>query len=75
MSLNGIIWIIMQQSRSWNMFTPDAFLTVINLISKNLFNHPFFDGLTIINTMKLFAKKRNINLDNIVTVKIKIWNI
>ena len=54
------------------MFTPDAFLTVINLISKNLFNHPFFDGLTIINTMKLFAKKRNINLDNIVTVKIKI---
>ena len=57
MSLNGIIWIIMQQSRSWSMFTLDAFLTVINLISKILFNHQSFDGLTTTITMKLFTKK------------------
>ena len=56
------------------MFTLDTFLTVINLIYKNLFN--LDDSLLIIiNTIKLFAKKRNINLDNIVTMKIKIGNI
>ena len=56
------------------MFTLDTFLTVINLIYKNLF---YLDDnlLIIINTIKLFAKKRNINLDNIVTMKIKIGNI
>ena len=56
------------------MFTLDTFLTVINLIYKNLFY--LDDSLSIIiNTIKLFAKKRNINLDNIVTMKIKIGNI
>ena len=56
------------------MFTLDTFLTVINLIYKNLF---YLDDslLIIINTIKLFAKIRNINLDNIVTMKIKIGNI
>ena len=56
------------------MFTLDTFLTVINLIYKNLF---YLDDslLIIINTIKLFAKKKNINLDNIVTMKIKIGNI
>ena len=40
------------------MFTLDAFLTVINLIYKNLFNHQPFAGLLImINTNKLFAEK------------------
>ena len=56
------------------MFTLDTILTVINLIYKNLF---YLDDslLIIINTIKLFAKKRTINLDNIVTMKIKIGNI
>ena len=72
MPLNGIIWIIMQHSRNWSTFTLDAFLTVINLIYKNLFNHELFDGLSIIiNTIKLFAKT-NIDLDNVVAMKIKI---
>ena len=40
------------------MFTLDAFLTVINLIYKNIFNHKPFDGLSIIiNTINFFAKK------------------
>ena len=40
------------------MFALDAFLTVINLIYKNLFNLQPFVGLSIIiNTIKLFAKK------------------
>ena len=56
------------------MFTLDTFLTVINLIYKNLF-YLYDSLLIIINTIKLFAKKRNINLDNIVTMKIKIGNI
>ena len=48
----------MQHSRSWITFTLDAFLTVNNLIYKNLFYHQPFDGLSIIiNTIKLFAKK------------------
>ena len=48
------------------MFTLDAFLTVINLIYKNLFNHQPFDGLSIIiNTIKLFTQKKNISLVNI----------
>ena len=39
-------------------FTLDAFLTVINLVHKHLFNHQPFDGLSIIiNTIKLLAKK------------------
>ena len=55
------------------MFTLDAFLTVINLIYKNIFNHQPFDGLSIIiNTIKLLSKKMNKSLDNIVTKKIKI---
>ena len=59
MLLNGIIWIIMQHSRNWSMFTLGVFLTVINLIYENLFNHQPFDGLSvIINTFKLFAKKK-----------------
>ena len=58
MPLNGIIWIIMQQSRSLNMFVLDLRLTVINLVYKNLFNHQAFDILSIvISTIKLFAKK------------------
>ena len=58
MPLHGSIWIIMQHSRSCSTFTLDAFLTAINLIYKNLFNHEPFDGLsTVINTIKLFAKK------------------
>ena len=58
MLLNGIVWTIMQHSGSWSMFTLDAFLTVINLIYKNLFYHQPFDGLsTIINTVKLFTKE------------------
>ena len=41
------------------MSTLDAFLTVINLIYKNLFYDQLFDGLSIINnTIKLFAKKK-----------------
>ena len=72
MSLSGIIWIIMQHS-SWSTFTLDVFLTEINLIYPNLSNHQPFDGLSItIITVKLFAEKRNLSLDNIVTVKIKI---
>ena len=55
-------------------FTLDEFLTVIKFIHKNLFYHQPFDGLSIIiNTIKLFAKKkkkRNISLDDIVTKKI-----
>ena len=40
-------------------FTLDAFLTVIKFIHKNLFYHQPFDGLSIIiNTIKLFAKKK-----------------
>ena len=59
MPLNGTIWIIMQHSRSWSMFTLDALLTVINLIYKNLIK-PFqpFDGLSIIiNDIKFLLKK------------------
>ena len=64
MLLNVIVWTIMQNSRSWSAFTLDAFLTVINLIYKNLFFHQPFDGLSIIiNAIKLFAK-RNIRLGN-----------
>ena len=41
------------------MFTLDVFLIVINLIYKNLFYHQPFDGLSIIiNTIKLFAIKK-----------------
>ena len=72
MPLNGIIWIIIQHSWSSSTFTLDAFLTVINLIYKILSNYQPFDSLSIIiNTIKLFAKK-NISLDNIVTMKIKM---
>ena len=40
------------------MFTLDELLTVINFIYKNIY-HQFFDCLSIIiNTIKLFAKKR-----------------
>ena len=50
----------MQHSRSWSTFTLDAFLTVIKLIYKNLFNHQPFDSLSIIiNTIKSFAKKED----------------
>ena len=56
MPLNDI-QIITQHLRSWSTFTLDAFLTAIDLIYKNLFNHQPFDGLTIIiHTIKLFAK-------------------
>ena len=55
------------------MFTLGVFLTVINLIYENLFNHQPFDGLSvIINTIKLFAKKKDLGLDNIEAMKIKI---
>ena len=58
MLLNGIIWTIMQNSRSWSTFTLDALLTVTNLIYKNLFYDQPSDGLSIIiNAIKLFAKK------------------
>ena len=58
MPLNGIIWIIMQHLRSLSTFALDAFLTVINLIYKNLLNHQPLDGLSvIINNIKLFTKK------------------
>ena len=41
------------------MIVLDTFLTVINLIYKNLFYHQPFDGLSIIiNTIKLFAIKK-----------------
>ena len=61
MQLNGIISTIMQHSRSWSAFTLDAFLAVANLIYKNLFNHQPFDDLSIIiNTIKVFAKKKEI---------------
>ena len=74
MLLSGIIWIIMEHSRSWSTFTLDAFLTIINMIYKYLFYHQTFDDLSIIiNIIKLLAKKGgNIGLDNIVTIKIKI---
>ena len=59
MLLNGIMWIIMQQSGSYSMFTLDPPLTVFNLIYKSLFYHERFGVLSIIiNTIKLFAKKR-----------------
>ena len=48
----------MQHSRSWSMLTLDVFLTVINLIYKNLFYHQPFDGSLIINTLKLFVNKK-----------------
>ena len=55
----------MQHLRNWSTFTLDAFLTVINLIYRNLFNHQPYDGLSIIiNTIKLFAKNINVSLDN-----------
>ena len=58
MLLNGIVSITMQHPRSWSTFTLDAFLTVINLIY-DLFYHQRFDGLSIIiNTIKLFPKKK-----------------
>ena len=42
-------------------FTLGTFLTVINLIYKNLFYHQPFDGLSIIiNTTKLFTKQKNL---------------
>ena len=71
-ALNGIIWIIMQHSRSWSTFTLDAFLTVSNLICKSAFNNQPFDGLSIINTLKLLAKKRIVSFDNTLTRKIKM---
>ena len=44
---------------------PDGFLTVINLFYKNLFYHQPFEGLSIIiNTVKLFTKKKQ-KLDNV----------
>ena len=39
-------------------FTLDVFLIGINLIYKSLFNHQPFDSSSIINTLKLFAKKK-----------------
>ena len=58
MPLNGIIWIIMQQPKRLSTFTLGAFVTVINLIYKSLFDHQPFIGLsTILNSIKLFAKK------------------
>ena len=58
MPLNGIIWIIMQHTKSSSTFSVDAFLTVINLLCKNIFNYQPSDGLSIIiNTIKLFARK------------------
>ena len=61
------------QPRGWSMFTLNPFLTVINFIYKNLFNLQPFDGLSIIiSTIKLFAKKGNISLDNTVAMTIKI---
>ena len=55
-------------------FTLDVFLIAINFIYKSLFNHQPFDGSSIINALKLFAKKkRNISLvDNAVTMKYKL---
>ena len=48
----------MQHSQSWSTFTQDTFLTLINLIYKNVFYYQPFDGLSIIiNTIKLYAKK------------------
>ena len=47
----------MQHSRSSSTFTLDAFFTVINLIYQKLFYHQPFDGLSTINTIKLFTKK------------------
>ena len=58
MLLHDIIWILMQHSRSWSMLTLDVFLTVINLIYKNLFYHQPFDGSLIINKLKLFVHKK-----------------
>ena len=40
------------------MFTLDAFLTVIDLIYKNLFNHQPFDGLSIIINTIIFCQKK-----------------
>ena len=58
MALSGIISIIMQHSRNCSTFNLNAFLTVTNLIYKNLFNLQTSDGLSIIiNAIKLFAKK------------------
>ena len=48
----------MQHLRSWITFTLDEFLTVINLIYKNIFFYLPFDGFSVINTIKLFAKKK-----------------
>ena len=48
----------MQHLRSWITFTLDEFLTVINLIYKNIFFYQPFDGFSVINTIKLFAKKK-----------------
>ena len=67
----------MQHLRCWITFTLDAFLTVINLIYQNIFFYQPFDGFSVINTIKLFAKKRkkekaNVTLDDAVTMKIKI---
>ena len=67
MPLNGIIWIRMQHSRSWNMIVLDTLLTVINLIYKNLFYHQPF--LMVYQYYKVIRKKRNASLDNIVTKK------
>ena len=71
MLLNGIVWIIMQHLRSRTTPTLVMFLTVINLIYKNLFYHQPFEPF--INAINLFAKKnKNMILYNIVTMKIKI---
>ena len=48
----------MQHLRCWITFTLDAFVTVINLIYKNIFFYQPFDGFSVINTIKLFAKKK-----------------
>ena len=48
----------MQHLRSWITFTLDEFLTVINLIYKNIFFYQPFDGFSVINTIKLFEKKK-----------------
>ena len=56
------------------MFTLDGFLTLINLIYKSLFCHQPFDDLLIYHqyNQSICKKKRNVSLDNILTIKIKI---
>ena len=56
------------------MFTLDGFLTLINLIYKSLFCRQPFDDLLIYHqyNQSICKKKRNVSLDNILTIKIKI---